>query len=237
MSIPSEPGPSAGTWPLKVQSSLRFPVVGIGASAGGVTALSTFFSGMPSDTGMAFVVILHLSPEHESHVDSILQRHTRMPVLQVTEPAPVEPDRVYVIPPNKQLSMNGGYLRLTDLPPRRGRHVSIDLFFRALARVHQERAVGIVLSGTGSDGAVGLVSLKEHGGVAIAQSPMGAEYDGMPQSAIATGVLEAFRHLLALEGAEVTGARSGAEALVRAEAADFDRCCRTSPCRAWTATS
>ncbi|WP_414708295.1 chemotaxis protein CheB [Pseudomonas sp. UBA6310] len=173
-----------------ISSKLDFPVVGIGASAGGLKALQRFLEQMPKDNGMAFVVILHLSPDHESSAAQVLQRATRMKVLQVTEPVPIEKHHVYVIPPGKDLSMNDGYLRLTDPPARRGQHTSIDLFFRTLADVHKERAFCIVLSGNGSDGTVGLARIKEQGGVTMAQTPEDAEYEGMPRSAIETGLVD-----------------------------------------------
>jgi two-component system CheB/CheR fusion protein len=171
-------------------STLSFPVIGIGASAGGLEALIRFFEQMPADTGMAFVVILHLSPEHESSAADILQRSTHMPVKQVTQPMPVEADHVYVIPPGVELTMNDGYLRAAPSERVKGQHVAVDVFFRAMAEVHRERAVCIVMSGTGSDGAVGLTRVKENGGVAMAQSPEDAAHDGMPRAAIATGMVD-----------------------------------------------
>lgn len=170
--------------------TLPFPVVGIGASAGGLGALQQLLSGLPASPGMSFVIILHLSPDHESHAAEIFQRATKMPVQQVDGSTAIQVDQVYVIPPNKQLSMNDGHLDVAPLPPRGGRHVAIDLFFRTLALAHRERAIGIVLSGADSDGAVGLRSLKEHGGITLVQSPLDAEYDGMPRSAIATGMVD-----------------------------------------------
>ena len=172
------------------RSTLKFPVVGIGASAGGLTALLTLFEHMPSDCGMAFVVIMHLSPKHESNVDKILQNVTRMPVLQVTQPVPIERNHIYVIPPAMDLSMNDGYLRLAKPERERGAQVAIDLFFRALADVHHTHAMGIVLSGTGADGSVGLARIKEQGGVTLAQTPEDAEYDSMPRNAIETGMVD-----------------------------------------------
>ena len=142
------------------RSTLKFPVVGIGASAGGLKALLTLFEHMPSDCGMAFVVIMHLSPKHESNADKILQKVTRMPVLQVNQPVPIERNHIYVIPPAMDLSMNDGYLRLVKPERERGAQVAIDLFFRTLADVHHSHSMGIVLSGTGADGSVGLASLR-----------------------------------------------------------------------------
>ncbi len=174
----------------KARSTLEFPVVGIGASAGGLEALLTFFEQMPNDCGMAFVVIMHLSPKHESNADKILQNVTRMPVLQVTQPVLIERNHVYVIPPAMDLSMNDGYLRLQTPERQLGPQVAIDLFFRALADVHHNHAVGIVLSGSGADGSVGLSRIKEQGGITLAQTPEDAEYDSMPRSAIETGMVD-----------------------------------------------
>ncbi len=167
-----------------------FPVVGLGASAGGLRALQQFFQAMPANSGMAFVVIMHLSPDHESHAASILQHSTAMPVLQVTEPVPVEPNRVYVIPPAKSLAMDDGHIVLSDPERPRGQHVAIDLFFRTLAETHTTHAACIVLSGTGADGSVGIKRVKETGGIAIAQDPHDAEYDTMPRNAINTGLVD-----------------------------------------------
>ena len=172
------------------RSRLQFPVVGIGASAGCIQALTTLFSQMPANSGMAFVVIVHLSPKHESNIDHIIATCTSMPVLQVTESVAIEADHVYVISPTHQLQMDDGRLLVSELERPRGRHVAIDTFFRTLAEVHMERAVCIVLSGTGSDGAIGVQRIKECGGVALAQTPSDAEYDGMPHSAIATGAVD-----------------------------------------------
>jgi two-component system CheB/CheR fusion protein len=176
--------------PTAVPSTLQFPVVGIGASAGGLPALLRFFENMPQHTGMAFVVILHLSPNHTSSADQVLQRATRMPVTQVAETVRIEADHIYVIPPNQHMTMVDGVLGLTEMERPRGAHIAIDIFFRTLAEVHRERSVAIVLSGTGSDGAVGLKRIKEQGGVTIAQLPADAEHDGMPEAAIATGIVD-----------------------------------------------
>jgi two-component system CheB/CheR fusion protein len=173
-----------------VPSHIQFPVVGIGASAGGLGALSRFFEHTPTENGMAFVIVVHLSPKHESNIAALLQNLTKMPVLQVTEPVKIEKNHVYVIPPSKDLLMQDGMLIVEPMTRPRGRHIAIDLFLRTLAEVHKERAFGIILSGTGSDGAVGLTRIKEAGGVTIAQEPTDAEYDGMPRSAIETGIID-----------------------------------------------
>ena len=171
-------------------SNLEFPVVGIGASAGGLTPLLKFFERMPADSGMAFVVVVHLSPKHVSTLPSLVQSTTVMRVVCPETTTLIEANTVYVIPPNKMLSMNDGYLRVTDLDRPRGRHVAIDLFFRTLAAVHRERGVAIVLSGTGTDGAVGITRIKEEGGVSLVQHPNESEFDGMPRAAIATGTID-----------------------------------------------
>ncbi|MEO7400495.1 MAG: CheR family methyltransferase, partial [Polaromonas sp.] len=173
-------------------SSLDFPVVALGASAGGLEALLRFFEHMPAGNGMAFVVILHLSPNHESNVAEIVQRVTQMPVIQVAGTTAMEADHVYVIPPNHDMEVRDGELRLTEPSRVSGRPIAIDLFFRSLAQAHRERTIAIVLSGTGtgSDGAVGLARVKERGGVTLAQAPEDAAYDGMPTAAIATGMVD-----------------------------------------------
>ncbi|MGN8260101.1 CheR family methyltransferase [Pseudomonas sp. SMSB3] len=176
--------------PALTPSHLDFPVVGIGASAGGLEAIRTFFQQMPSDCGMAFVVVLHLSPDHQSVADRIIQESTQMPVRQVTEPVPIERNHVYVISPANRLSTNDGYLRVTPANRRRGDHVAIDLFFRDLAEVHKDHAFCVVLSGTGADGAVGLSRIKEQGGVTLVQTPDDAQYDSMPRAAIETGMVD-----------------------------------------------
>ena len=187
-----QPVPTAGDADMQEprRSSLPFPVVGLGASAGGIAAALRFFEHMPSTPGMAFVVVFHLSPEHESSAASILQRATRMPVVQVTQPMPIEANHVYVIAPALQLTMNDGHLRVSALQRVPGKAVAVDLFFRTLARAHGERAIAVILSGTGSDGSVGLADLKREGGVTLAQAPSDAEFDGMPSAAIASRLVD-----------------------------------------------
>jgi len=172
------------------RSHLDFPIVGIGASAGGLPALLRLFGAMPEQHGMAFVVILHLSPEHGSAADAILQRATTMPVHQVTERMPIQAGHVYVIAPNQQLSMDDGHLDVTALERPRGKHTAIDVFFRTLAEAHERCAIAVVLSGTGSDGSVGLGRIKELGGVTLAQDPADCEHEGMAVAAIATGMVD-----------------------------------------------
>ena len=153
-------------------------------------ALEAFFSAMPTNSGMAFVVVLHLSPDHESHAAEILQRCTRMRVQQVHGPVELEPGHVYVIAPSGQLEMKGRMLAASTVKMPMGPRTAIDHFFRTLADVHRERAIGIVLSGMGSDGAVGVTRLKERGGVTLVQLPEDAQYDSMPKAAIATGMAD-----------------------------------------------
>ncbi|HEX8558393.1 MAG TPA: chemotaxis protein CheB [Pyrinomonadaceae bacterium] len=167
-----------------------FMVVGLGASAGGVRAFKEFFANVPERSGMAYVVILHLSPEHESRLAEVLQADTLMPVTQVREDVRVEPDRVYVIPPNKSLRMSDGLLTLSDVTSEEERRAPVDIFFRTLADAHGPRAACVVLSGTGADGSMGLKRVKEHGGAAVAQEPAEADYSDMPRNAIATGLVD-----------------------------------------------
>jgi two-component system, chemotaxis family, CheB/CheR fusion protein len=166
------------------------PVIGLGGSAGSLKALRTFFSHMATDSGLAFVVIVHLSPDHESRMATLLQGFTSMPVVQVSDTVKVEANRVYVIPPAKHLSLADGQLRLSELLPERGRRVAVDLFFRTLADTHGAQATAIVLSGADADGAIGLKRVKERGGLTIAQDPEEAEHNGMPRAAIATGMVD-----------------------------------------------
>ncbi|HEY4071557.1 MAG TPA: CheR family methyltransferase [Herbaspirillum sp.] len=167
-----------------------FHVVGMGASAGGLAALLRFFECMPPQADMAFVIVLHLAPKYDSNIAKLLQNVTQMLVLQVVEPVRIEKNQIYVIPPSKNLLMEDGHLIVEPLTRPRGKHIAIDLFLRTLADVHREKAVGIILSGTGSDGAVGIARIREVGGVTIAQEPEDAEYDAMPRSAIDAGVID-----------------------------------------------
>lgn len=170
--------------------SKDFLTIGIGASAGGIKALREFFAAMPSDSGMAFVVILHLSQTHKSSLAEILQRETKMPVEQVAGTIKVEPNKVYVIPPAKHLEMVDGIIKLKEPPRIKGVRVPIDQFFRTLAIAYGRKAVCIILSGTGSDGTMGMKYIKDRGGFAIIQDPIEAEYDGMPRSAVETKIAD-----------------------------------------------
>jgi len=165
-------------------------VVGLGASAGGVSVLQQFFSEMPAESGLAFVVVMHLSPDHESNLPSVIQQKTKMPVLQVREPEKVKPNHIYVIPPNKQLTFEESVLHLIAPQQAIGRRVTIDLFFRTLAQAYGQRAICVILSGTDSDGVIGLKHIRAQGGVTIAQDPSEAEHESMPSTAISTGMVD-----------------------------------------------
>src|SRR3954454_3730547 len=165
-------------------------VIGLGASAGGVAPLQQFFGDMKPDTGLAFVVVMHLSPEFESQLAGVIQQKTSMPVTQVNEPVKVRPNNVYVIPPGNQLTFEDSMLRL--VPPQNaiGKRVTIDLFFRTLSQAYGQRSVCVILSGTDSDGVIGLKHIRAQGGLTIVQDPNEAEHESMPVTAISTGMVD-----------------------------------------------
>lgn len=165
-------------------------VVGVGASAGGVGAFEAFFSAMPADPGMAFVLVQHLAPDHNSILAELIQRKTAMPVFQVEDGMVVQINCVYVIPPNRDLALLNGTLQLLVPSNPRGHPLAIDFFFQSLAQDQHERAIGIILSGTGSDGTQGLQAIKNEGGMVMAQSPESSEFNGMPSSAISSGLVD-----------------------------------------------
>src|SRR5271157_4090686 len=167
----------------------RFPTVGIGASAGGVRALQQFFESLPNEVNAAFVVVVHLDPTHDSELPNILSARTRMPVTQITGLTRLEAGRVYIIPPNRQLLATDQHLALAAFDEPRWKRAPIDLFFRSLAAQRGED-FAIILSGAGSDGAVGIKAVKEAGGIIIVQDPDEAEYASMPRSAVATGLAD-----------------------------------------------
>ncbi len=169
-----------------------FPVVGMGASAGGLAAFEAFFSAMPVDEfpGMAFVVVQHLAPDHKSMLTELIQRCTAMQVLEVEDGMVVQPNCVYIIPPGRDLAFLNGALQLLEPSAPRGHRYPIDFFFRSMAQDQHERAIGVVLSGTGSDGTMGVRAIKDEGGMVMVQSIDSSEYDGMPNSAIATGLVD-----------------------------------------------
>ena len=188
------PGPARATQAAEPPPSGRrgtktFPIVGIGASAGGLEAFTELLKHLPADTGMGYVLVQHLDPQHESTLTHLLARATTMRVCEVTQNLRVEPNVIYVIPPNAQMAIVGGVLKLTPRGTVRGATRSIDFFFEALAQDQRERAVGVVLSGTASDGTLGLEAIKAEGGMTLAQDET-AKYDSMPRSAIAAGCVD-----------------------------------------------
>ena len=176
-------------------------VVGIGASAGALSALRTLFGAMPRAPGFACVVVVHLSPEHDSHLVELLQPYTFMTVQQVRETTLLEPNNVYVIPPNANLEAIDTHVRLSALEQRRVERAPIDHFLRTLAKVHDGRAIGVILTGSGSDGSLGLRQIRERGGFTIAQDPQEAEFDSMPRRAILTDTVDCVLKLREIPGA------------------------------------
>lgn len=167
----------------------KFPVIGVGASAGGLDALKKLLGVIPERSGMAFVLVQHSDPAHQSMLSEILQKATKIPVREITNDIRLEPDMIYVAPSSKLVTSVDGALKLTERKTK-SKNLPIDIFFSSLAVVHTNYAAGVVLSGTGSDGTEGLRAIKDHGGICIAQDPVSAAYDGMPQSAIHTGVAD-----------------------------------------------
>jgi len=166
-------------------------IVGIGASAGGLNALEQLFYNMPVDSGMSFVVIQHLSPDFKSLMDDLLARQTTMPIFRVTNGIELQSDSIYLIPPKTHMTVCDEKLYLTDKPISPHFELPIDIFFNSLAEDVEERAIGIILSGTGSDGSRGIQAIHQKGGLVVSQSPESAQFDGMPRSAIATNVCDA----------------------------------------------
>jgi two-component system CheB/CheR fusion protein len=164
------------------------PVVGIGASAGGIDALLAFVPLVPKDSGLAFVVVQHLDPDHASHLSNMLGRNSAIPVVEIHDDTPIEADHIYVLPPNTALSIIGNRLILAPPTQQRGFRTPIDGFLTSLAEARGENAACVILSGTGSDGTLGLRAIKGQGGATFAQK--GAEYDGMMRSALSTGLVD-----------------------------------------------
>ena len=187
-----KPGKSPEKQQPDVSGKIGFPIVGIGASAGGLAAFEALFSSMPADTdpGMGFVLVQHLAPDHKSILTDLIRRYTSMQVFEVEDGMTVHPNCAYIIPPNRDMAFLNGALHLMEPKQPRGLRMPIDFFFRSLAQDQRERAIGIVLSGTGSDGALGVRAIKGEGGMVIAQDPATTEYDGMPRNAIATGLVD-----------------------------------------------
>jgi two-component system, chemotaxis family, CheB/CheR fusion protein len=176
--------------PSSENSSRNFLIAAIGASAGGIEASTELISRLPINTGMAFVLIQHLDPKHHSMIAELLSRKTKMPVGEVENGMKVEPDHVYVIPPDKTMAISHHAFRLGPRTTTRGVHMPIDQFMRSLAEAQGNRAVGVILSGTGSDGTLGLAEIQAQGGVTMVQDETTAKYDGMPRSAISAGCVD-----------------------------------------------
>jgi two-component system CheB/CheR fusion protein len=176
--------------PLPVRPVELFPIVGIGASAGGLEAFSELLRGLPPKTGMAFVLVQHLDPSHSSDLREILARITKIPVQQVTDGVAVRPDNIYVIPPNTSMALKNGILRLAARVLTRGQHMPIDHFLRSLAEDRGNRAISVILSGTASDGTEGSRAIKAAGGITFAQDEKSAKYSSMPHSAVTAGCVD-----------------------------------------------
>ena len=175
-----------------ILSENTFPVIGIGASAGGLDAFKRFVRAIPEDSGMAYVLVQHLDPNHESLLPELLQKVTNIPVIEISDDIEVIPDHVYIIPSNRMLVANDGVLKLSPRPDK-GKSLSnmpIDVFFSSLAEVHQSHAIGVILSGTASDGTKGLKAIKDHGGITFAQDEESAAFKDMPASAIQAGLVD-----------------------------------------------
>ena len=185
---PTEAGAPPGI--RAVEDSPQFAVVGIGASAGGLDAFRSLFAVLPADTGMAFIVVQHLSPEHPSILTKTITRFTTMPVVEIANVTRIAPNHVFVMPSNAEVLVEDGALRLVPRPPSPSRRLPIDGLFRSLARELRSRAIGVVLSGTGEDGTAGLKDIKAEGGITFAQDPTSAQFSGMPVSASDAGVVD-----------------------------------------------
>jgi two-component system CheB/CheR fusion protein len=203
-------------------ASGSFPIVGIGASAGGLEALEHFLSHVPKNSGMAFVIVQHLDPTRKGIMPELLQRATGMTVMQVKDRTLVQPDHVYVIPPNKDMSILHGVLHLLAPAAPRGLRLPIDFFLRSLAQDQQEHSIGVILSGMGSDGTLGLRAIKEKAGVVLVQEPATAKFDGMPRSAVDAGLADIVAPVEDLPG-RILGFLQRTPLIARTEAAREDK--------------
>ena len=176
--------------PMTEMKKEAFPIIGIGASAGGLEALELFLKNIPEDSNMAFVIVQHLDPTRKDMMVELLQRVTTLQVVQATERTSVQPNFVYIIPPNKDMTIFHGTLHLFEPAEPRGLRLPIDFFFRSMADDQQERSIGVILSGMGTDGTLGLGAIKEKGGVGFAQEPSSAKFDSMPMNAIKAGLVD-----------------------------------------------
>jgi two-component system, chemotaxis family, CheB/CheR fusion protein len=168
----------------------QFFIAALGGSAGGFEAFEKFFQNLPLDTGVGYVIITHLDPTKKDLMPELIQRSTRMPVVQAEDSMAVKPDHVYIIPPNKDMAISGGQLKLLDMSMPRGVHMPIDAFLRSLAEDREEQAIAIIVSGMGTDGTLGVKAIKGNNGLVMVQDPSTAKFDSMPQSAINTGMVD-----------------------------------------------
>ena len=167
-----------------------FYVVGIGASAGGLDAIQTLFDSVPNNTGMAFIIIQHLSPDFKSLMPELLSKHTSMPIFTAEDKQTIKPNCIYLNQRSKNLLVKGSELYLLDKGPKHNLNLPIDIFFHTLGEEFKDKSVGVILSGTGSDGSRGIKTIKEEGGTVIVQDPITAQFDGMPNSAISTNIVD-----------------------------------------------
>jgi len=186
-----------GSLPEMSQNNNEFVVAALGASAGGLAAFENFFRHMPSDAGIAFIVVQHLAPDHATVLPELLAKYTQMVVEQARDRTQVEPNRVYIIPPNATLTIQEGVLQVTAPKEARGHRTPINSLFSSLAEDRGENAVCIMFSGTGTDGTLGLKAIKEYGGMAMAQTLESAKYDSILRSALATRLVD---HVLPVRG-------------------------------------
>ena len=178
----------------------EFFITGIGASAGGIQALKEFFKNVPADSGIAYVVILHLSPDHDSKLAEVLQSSTSIPVMQVTEKENIKPNHIYVVSPNQHLTMQDSYIIVTPNSLVEERRAPVDIFFRTLAEHHGHHAIAVILSGTGANGSMGMKRIKEKGGAVFVQNPREAEYSDMPRNSIATELVDEVLNVAQIPG-------------------------------------
>ena len=198
-----EPGPVASA----TRDNGNYAVVGIGASAGGLEAFSKLVDGLPPQSGMAFILVQHLDPTHESMMVELLASHTLMNVRQATDGMQVAPDHLYLIPPGTYLSVDRGRLHLSQPKARHGARLPFDFLLHSLAEEYGSRTIAVVLSGTGADGSLALKAIKEKGGLVVAQEPVKSAYDGMPRGAIMTGTVDLVLPVTEIADALVTYCR------------------------------
>ena len=173
---------------VKEKKTDKTRIIAVGASAGGLEALKAFFKKIPAGDNNAYVVIQHLSPDYKSMMGELLSKNTNLPIVQITDNMKMKSGHVYLIPPANNLKLDGDHLILIDKPNNQTLNLPIDMFFESMAKQRKEKSIGIVLSGTGSDGTRGVRAIKENDGMVMVQDPSEAKFDGMPKSAINTGL-------------------------------------------------